>query len=134
MRFGLAASIGPASLLLASACAGASEPVAKVSEGTVFEGQIFFWNEFNLYPYPKGSAREKECISGTFPIRRHVDAHKFDGRYVRVHGRMVTYDSLTEEVGLEKGWRGASIPKYCRGDQVILGDRIELLDRAGDNR
>lgn len=116
-------------LLIAPGCASASQLKAPNSEQRVFEGEIFFWNEFNLYPYPRGSAREKECISGTFPLKLHREARrKFSGRWVRIYGQLVSYDSLTDEVGFEKGWRGGALPKYCPGNQVILGEKIELLE------
>jgi len=113
------------------ACAPAS--VGPLQRDTPhIDGEIVFWNEFNLYPYPRGSIQEKSCISGALPATEHLAAQKrFGGHWVRVYGQLRPYDSLTEQMGLEKGWKGSPILNYCHGKDVILADRIEMLPRTG---
>ena len=109
--------------VLATGCAADSGMHA-----THIDGEIFWWSEFNLYPNARGTPGESQCVSGTLPVQDHLKAQrKFDGRFVRVYGRLVPYASLQEGNGIEKEWAGAPILNYCHGDKVLLATRIEFL-------
>jgi hypothetical protein len=105
-----------------------SVPSGAARDKRFFEGEIYFWGEFNLYPYARGHEREADCMSGTLPLQDQVVARKsFDGKQVRVYGKLVPYRELDDAGVSERGWRGAPIPNYCSGNDVILADRIELI-------
>ena len=91
-----------------------------------FTGRLDFWGEFALFPYAPPDPRAKECVSGAFPLRKHLRAQRrLKGKRVILTGRQVPYSSLVEQVGAtERGWRGSQIPNYCGGDYVILATSV----------
>jgi hypothetical protein len=91
-----------------------------------FSGRIEFSGEFTLFLFPESPSRARECVSGAFPIRKHLRVkQKYSGTLVTIRGRLVPYASLAERVGVtERGWKGTPIPNYCGGESVILGEDI----------
>jgi hypothetical protein len=98
-----------------------------------FTGRLEFPGEFILFRFPASSARGRECVSGAFPLDKHIRAkQRYKGKVVRIRGRMVPYASLTEQVGAtERGWKGTPIQNYCGGKYVLLAEKIGLYRARG---
>lgn len=94
----------------------------------VFIGELQFSGEFRLIPLAESAPSGNVCMSGAFPLRKHLRyKRQYHGKVVRIEGRKVPYSSLTEEVGTERGWRGSQIPNYCGGEDVILGESAGII-------
>ena len=101
------------------------------SSSQEFSGRLEFSGEFTLFP----NAGSKECVSGAFPLRKHLRAKRlYRGKLVRIKGELVSYSSLVEQVGAtELGWKGTPIPNYCGGTHVILAQQVRLYGEKPGN-
>lgn len=101
-----------------------------------FTGRLEFWGEFTLYPVSGSLTKKDECVSGAFPLRKHLRAKKlYSGKAVRIKGRKVRYSSLVEQVGAtERGWKGTPIPNYCGGEYVILAYEVRKISKPRSPR
>jgi hypothetical protein len=122
-------------MALVAAASASSSFANRSTPVEVFQGHLQFSGEFTLFLWYNVDGRQKECLSGAFPLKKHLRAQKrYSGKLVRIWGRRVLYSSLVERIGAtEKGWKGTPIPNYCGGDYVILAKRIDSLQGDKQN-
>lgn len=111
---------------LMSACAAAPVATPATTPGsTSIAGWINFRGEFLLYPKKEdvGRTLDESCTSGTFA--RIADftaaARRFEGKHVRVTGRLLPADAYFTDTGL-----GQRIENYCGSKAVLIATGIAI--------
>jgi hypothetical protein len=113
---------------ISALCAGPAAANCSKPPLETFTGRLEFAGEFQLFANPASGPSGRECVSGAFPLQKHLRAKRlYRDKLVRIKGRKVPYSSLVEQVGTELGWKGAQIPNYCGGQYVILAEKAEVI-------
>jgi hypothetical protein len=117
------AHVALAAVWLTACAAAARPPQAPPAGGEEIVGWINFRGEFLLYPRQEdiGRTLDESCTSGTFA--RIADfkaaARRFEGKRVRLTGRLLPADSYFNDSGL-----GQRIENYCGSRQVLIATGI----------
>jgi len=115
------------------ACAtdrGPPERVELEAGQTELLGWLTSSGEFRLYGTRRNMLKRnlKDCVSGAFPLERHQETmREYEGRHVRVKGRVVDWTGNPPEV-VALIHEGSHIINGCRQDYVLFAREITLVE------